>query len=363
MRNAYPVLCNQTYKNGEDKVSEAKYVDGLLVDWGEKVFNYGIRKVSQTKKGITGLLIPQKQKYNTKQNANDIRGKLNSIAKRSPEVMVKISGGGKGGKQIKNHFEYITRNGQLEIEDQDGHTMSGFQSLNGLHDEWCYGGFPISEESDRKEAFNIVLSMPEGTNSMAVKRAVRDFAASEFANHQYVMVLHTYETDPDPEPSKNPHVHLCVKARSHDGTRLNPRKNDLFRWREHFAQSLREHGVEAVATKREQRTLRSKSSKETRFKDTQKQFDKNGRKATRIKRSTQDDNRIEKAKFTENKVMSGYQEITKALANSEDLSDRKLAVSLVTFLKQQRGKDISADVNKLNLEKEINHEKTRTSSR
>ena len=101
MRNAYPVLCNQTYKNGEDKVSEAKYVDGLLVDWGEKVFNYGIRKVSQTKKGITGLLIPQKQKYNTKQNANDIRGKLNSIAKRSPEVMVKISGEGRAVSKLK----------------------------------------------------------------------------------------------------------------------------------------------------------------------------------------------------------------------------------------------------------------------
>ncbi|TAL64336.1 MAG: hypothetical protein EPN79_14420 [Burkholderiaceae bacterium] len=46
----------------------------------------------------------------------------------------------------------------------------------------------------------------------------------------------------------SPPVHLVVKVTAMDGTRLNPRKADLHRWREGFAQALREHGVEAAAT-------------------------------------------------------------------------------------------------------------------
>jgi hypothetical protein len=49
-----------------------------------------------------------------------------------------------------------------------------------LRDEWQFGGFPIAEKGARREAFNLVLSMPAGTNEVAVLRAARDFAANEF---------------------------------------------------------------------------------------------------------------------------------------------------------------------------------------
>jgi type IV secretory pathway VirD2 relaxase len=81
-------------------------------------------------------------------------------------------------------------------------------------------------------------------------RAAHDFAAMEFANFQYVMALHTFDSDPDKEPSPKLHVHLCVKAIRLDGVRLNPRKDDLRRWRERFAERLREHGVACEATPR-----------------------------------------------------------------------------------------------------------------
>jgi hypothetical protein len=47
----------------------------------------------------------------------------------------------------------------------------------------------------------------------------------------------------------NPHVHISVRAESRHGRRLNPRKVDLQRWRETFAEKLRERGVEAEATR------------------------------------------------------------------------------------------------------------------
>lgn len=324
---------------------QGRNVDGVLQDYGEELFSSKVRKGKQGK-SLSGLFVGKKSNSgggasgggNKVSRAAGVRSKLDSIAKRSPEVMVKISGGGKGMQQIRNHLDYISRNGQLEAEDQDGNTVNGKEELHTLEESWKYGGFKVPEESNKKEAFNIVLSMPEGTDPVAVKRAARDFAAREFPEHQYVMVQHTFDTDPDPKPSKHPHVHLCVKARSLDGIRLNPRKADLQRWREGFAEALREHGVEAAATKREQRMLRTQSRKATRFKNTTRQLDKTGRVATKAKRSPSDPARVAKAKKTEATVAKRYHAITKALAESPDVEDRKLAVAIVERLQEDRAR-------------------------
>jgi len=82
-----------------------------------------------------------------------------------------------------------------------------------------------------------MLSMPKGTNPTNLQKAAREFARIEVADHRYVMVLHTHQA--------NPHVHLSVKAESRRGQRLNPRKSDLHRWRETFAERLRERGIDA----------------------------------------------------------------------------------------------------------------------
>lgn len=59
--------------------------------------------------------------------------------------------------------------------------------------------------------------------------------------HKYVMVLHDH--------AANPHIHISVRAEPKHGKRLNPRKADLHRWRETFAEKLRSYGVEAEATR------------------------------------------------------------------------------------------------------------------
>ena len=40
--------------------------------------------------------------------------------RRAPQVMVKVTGGGRGMKAIAAHFRYISKNGRLEIEDERG---------------------------------------------------------------------------------------------------------------------------------------------------------------------------------------------------------------------------------------------------
>lgn len=194
-----------------------------------------------------------------------VRQKLRAISRRSPEVMVKVSGTSRGFGHLRAHFSYISRDGQIELEDQDGQVMNGPDGLAEVRADW-QSAYPIPEERRgdetegrdvrRREAFHLVLSMPAGTPEMALKRAVREFAAEEFSGYQYVMALHTPTTDPDPEPSPHPHVHLTIKARGLSGVRLNPRKVDLQRWRERFAARLRDQGLDANATRRQTRLQR-----------------------------------------------------------------------------------------------------------
>jgi hypothetical protein len=152
--------------------------------------------------------------------------------------MVKVTGGGRGMKAIAEHFRYISKNGRLDIEDERGETMRGKDSLYDLADDWRFGGTLIDdvvEPGRRREAFNIMLSMPRGTGPLSVQRAAREFAQAELTDHKYVMVLHDHPA--------NPHVHSSVRAESKHGRRLNPRKADLHRWRKAFAEKLRGHGV------------------------------------------------------------------------------------------------------------------------
>src|SRR6478609_9302751 len=87
-----------------------------------------------------------------------------------------------------------------------------------------------------------MLSMPRGTaDGLTVLRAAREFARAELSDHRYVMVLHDHQA--------NPHVHISVRAESRHGERLNPRKADLQRWRETFAEKLRGWGIDAEATR------------------------------------------------------------------------------------------------------------------
>lgn len=208
-------------------------VDGVLVQWGERLFYPANRIVKSPPTPRLDTLIRRK--------AAVIRQRIEATVRRAPQVMVKVTGGGRGMAAIAAHFRYISKNGRLDIEDDREVVRNGKEAVRDLVDQWRYGGSRIDDEGHRREAFNIMLSMPAGTNAESLKKAVREFAKVELAGHRYVMVLHEHQA--------NPHVHLSVKAEGISGKRLNPRKADLQRWRETFAERLRGWGIEAEATR------------------------------------------------------------------------------------------------------------------
>lgn len=87
----------------------------------------------------------------------------------------------------------------------------------------------------------MVFSMPEGTDPETVKQAVRETAERMLGdNHDYLIALHT--------DTPRPHVHMTVEAEGLDGKRFDPRRENLFKFQETFAEALRSRGVECEAT-------------------------------------------------------------------------------------------------------------------
>ena len=214
-------------------MNDSRVIDGVLVEWGERLFYPGNRRVTPAAQARLRLPLHDR--------AAAIRQKIASTVRRSPQVMVKVTGGGRGMGAIAAHLRYISKGGRLQMEDDRGVAREGREAVAEVAEQWRYAGSLIPQQSERREAFNIVLSMPRGTEPQFVLRAAREFAKAELADHRYVMVLHDHQA--------NPHVHLSVRAESRHGKRLNPRKADLHRWRDTFAEKLRGWGVRADATR------------------------------------------------------------------------------------------------------------------
>jgi hypothetical protein len=176
---------------------------------------------------------------------------------RTPEVMVKVSGGGRDIGGVEAHLRYIGRHGKLPIETDEGMAPKGRGAAREITADWqlelCrsqYKPKPAQGQKDTraKLVHHIVLSMPAGTPPEKVLASARVFARENFAlQYRYAMVLHTDQS--------HPHVHLVVKC-EHEfepRKRLYIRKETLRQWREQFAALMREQGVAANATPRQVR--------------------------------------------------------------------------------------------------------------
>jgi hypothetical protein len=316
--------------------STSSQIDQKLDEWGSRLFNVSTetlprpRRSKNVRIGSAKFVSTGGRLSTAQTRATYVRQKLQAMVRRSPQVVVKLVRAPKGMRGISNNLTYISRDGQLEIEDQDGQMIVGKEAVADLKAEWRDGGMPIAADSTMRDAFHLVLSMPTRTDPLSVQRAARDFATREFSGFQYAMVLHTFETDPDPKPSPHPHVHLTVKAAGLDGVRLNPRKADLQRWREGFAEALREHGLEATTTSRIHRTTHERwKVQHLRDRSTKAKVLDRQKRRTHMRGKQQE-------------VMRHYQQIMKTLARSDRGDDRQLAADLVRYL-ETRGRSLEIE--------------------
>ncbi len=101
-----------------------------------------------------------------KRRRSSLAEDLQTIARvtaRTPEVMVRISGKAKGAKHVEEHLRYITRNGDLTAEDENGQLIIGRRMVKETAAAWMEGS-ALNRRSNSRDTVNIVLSMPPGTD-------------------------------------------------------------------------------------------------------------------------------------------------------------------------------------------------------
>jgi len=181
------------------------------------------------------------------------RRALIAATKRKPQVMVKITSFGKSKKNVADHLDYISRKGELEVFDNTGDELSSLAERSDRQPRDALDDFaerladPPGEDDTAvkrrprdRVTMNLMLSMPEGTDTGAFELAVRDFLQDTFTQNDHVFAFHN--------DKNHYHAHIAVSLQGADGSWLNPRKRDLQEWRENFAEALEHRGIAADAT-------------------------------------------------------------------------------------------------------------------
>lgn len=122
--------------------------------------------------------------------------------------------------RVVSHIDYISRNGKIELETNEGQVLGGKSAAVQLAAEWLVKHDEDCQNDDATDRTRVtssmVFSMPDQVNAERVKDAVRSLTEDEFGGrHDYVMAMHT--------DTKHPDVHLTVRTVGHDGIKLNLR--------------------------------------------------------------------------------------------------------------------------------------------
>jgi hypothetical protein len=182
------------------------------------------------------------------------RRALLGVTKRKPQVMVKITSFGKSSKGVADHLDYISRKGENELFDDQGDELHSLADRAGreprdvlddlaarLSDAPAVAdGQAVKRRPRERVTMNLMLSMPEGTDTGAFEMATRDFVSETFSKNDHVFAFH--------DDRGHYHAHIVVSLQGDDGKWLNPKKADLQKWRENFAEALESRGIAADAT-------------------------------------------------------------------------------------------------------------------
>lgn len=206
-----------------------------------------------------------KGKWQDPRGWSAIKDQLRLTLRRAPEVVINVRGGrikgesdAKAVEGVLRYMLYISRNGRLLTTDERDASIEGADAIRDTHGGWnldlqrMRGG----KGDPLHPTFNIIFSMPAHTDPGKLLESVQAFARGHFKGHQYLMALHTPETEPGRKKDKSPehpHVHLILRAEDEGGRRIYIRKTDLRTWREDFAAELRARGIEANASARAER--------------------------------------------------------------------------------------------------------------
>jgi len=219
-----------------------------------------------------------------------IKKQLRLTVKRAPEVVINVKASRRSQDSdhaaiegVLRYMMYISRNGQLPTFDEQGERSEGREEVSDKHASWNLDMQRMKglKNEPLHPSFNIIFSMPASTDPEKVLESVQAVAQARFQGYQYLMALHTHETDPAKDAPEHPHVHLILRAEDEDGNRIHIRKTDLRAWREQFAAELRARGIDANATSRAERGRSRKAVSSAEWHIQKRNQDAKGRRGSR----------------------------------------------------------------------------------
>ncbi len=163
------------------------------------------------------------------------------------QAVVKVTSYSRGADSCRRHWTYISRKGTLPLETEAGELLTSREAQRAALDSW-----PLDKRANARDQVNVVVSAPPGAPAEAVRKAARAFAQEAFKGQRYVFVLH--------EDKGHPHVHFAVALKGRT-KKLDPRKQDLHRWREQWAEKAREQGIEMACSPRAARGVGRRGQK------------------------------------------------------------------------------------------------------
>ncbi|MFZ4210587.1 MobP1 family relaxase [Pantoea endophytica] len=179
----------------------------------------------------------------------------------SREVMLKITGNSKTARGIKNEINYITREGELRLQDGDGkdyilndsgERKDAYEYLTDPEDKHTY-----KDNSAPNIVHNMVFSAPKisGVTEEDALKAVEDTLKRKYPDNRFVMAYHK-------DKDHHPHVHALLRIPDNMGKRVNLRKSDLRDLREGFCHNLQNMGYDVKATHKHQIGLKQQLKRE-----------------------------------------------------------------------------------------------------
>jgi hypothetical protein len=185
---------------------------------------------------------------------------------------------------------------------------------------------PIAEQTERREALNIVLSMPAGTDAAAccAQRVHLPPPSSGITCTRWRCTR--WKVIPAPSGAASPRALVREEGRCGWAARLNPRKEDLQRWREGFALRLREHGIDAAASRRLERFQLRKGERQSVRHVHARGLTPYGSNSP----ATQAKQRM-RQQLVVQQMQGRYVEVASVLAESAHDEDRALALGLTTL--------------------------------
>ncbi|MBL3519487.1 spore coat protein CotH [Arcobacter lanthieri] len=181
----------------------------------------------------------KKKNYSTNKNENNPRGK---------EAVIKISGNSKNFDSFKRHIEYITRDYELPLYDNEGNKYEGKEEIKEYVELYNIdGAIPDYEDTlkrERREVLNFIFSMKEH-HTTPKDKLMEAVIKSVKEKYPYNPAVFSFHGDTD-----NPHIHCDLRIQDIYDKRIDVKIADLHKLRQDYAKNLRDLGIEAYATRR-----------------------------------------------------------------------------------------------------------------